>query len=153
MAYINDEERTELAESIKSNAAAIFFFHLLRKGMCAVDISDMLYKCFQQQAVDISLRYSSFDGEKVVFTPPHAEHQTEIDNLFAVEFDEGVAPPQNAVFDNDVDSMATGHSHLSVPEDMREIDNNVTATTLISRSRELLQRNDATGVPPQGTGA
>ena len=140
----------ELAESIKSNAAAIFFFHLLRKGMCAVDISNMLYKCFQKQAVDISLRYSSFDGEKVVFTPPQTQHLTEIDNLFAVEFEEGVAPPQNAVFDNDVDSMATGHTQPSIPADMREIDNNVAAIELIIRSRELLQRN---GVPPQGAGA
>ena len=120
--------------------------------MWAVDISDMLYRCFQQQAVDISLKYSTFDGEKVVFTPPQAEQQAEIDNLFQLEFADGVEAPQNAVFDNDVDSMATGHSHPSVPADMREIDNNVTATNLISRARELLQRNGAEGVPPQGAG-
>ena len=83
---------------------------------------------------------------------PQAEQQAEIDNLFQMEFSEGVGAPQDAVFDNDVDSMATGHSHPSVPADMREIDNNVTATTLIGRSRELLQRNNANGVPPQGAG-
>ena len=102
--------------------------------------------------MDISLKYSTFDGENVVFTPPQAEQQAEIDNLFQLEFAEGVETPQNAVFDNDVDSMATGHSHPSVPADMREIDNNVTATEFIHRSRELLQRNNAEGVPPQGAG-
>ena len=53
MAFINDEERTELAEKVKSNAAAIFFFHLVRKGLYAADISDILYRCFQKAAVDI----------------------------------------------------------------------------------------------------
>ena len=121
--------------------------------MFAADISEMLYSCFQKAEVDISLNHSTFDGETVVFTPPQAKHQAEIDNLFQMEFTDNVEPPQDAVFDNHVDSMTTGQYCQSVPADMREIDINVTATALITRSSELLQRNNASAVPPQGTEA
>ena len=53
MAFINNKERTELAEKVKSDTAAIFFFHLLRKGMFADNISGILYSCFQKAAVDL----------------------------------------------------------------------------------------------------
>ena len=88
-----------------------------------------------------------------MFTPPQVKHQAEIDNLFQMEFTDNVEPPQDAVFDNHVDSMTTGQSCQSVPADMREIDINLTATTLITRSCDLLQHNNASSVPPQETGA